>query len=80
MAYQEEVITGLQRVERKKGDGEGEKKRSGAEGPPIPRHAVRLSFLSDQSPALQEVRIPPTETSSKFEAAERRRRRRRRRQ
>jgi len=58
----------------------GRRRDRDAEGPPIPRHAVRLSFLSDQSPALQEVRIPPTETSSKFEAAERRRRRRRRRQ
>lgn len=28
------------------------------------------SFLSDQSPALQEVHIPPTETRSELESVE----------
>lgn len=28
---------------------------------------MEFSFLSDQSPVLQEVRIPPTETRSKLE-------------
>lgn len=31
---------------------------------------MEFSFLSDQSPVLQEVRIPPTETRSKLERGE----------
>lgn len=49
------------------------KKEEGSNGrrARVPRRvlrAVEFSFLSDQSPALQEVHIPPTETSSELEA------------
>ncbi|KAL6265513.1 hypothetical protein P5V15_002308 [Pogonomyrmex californicus] len=85
----EDTSPGTQRLPRKgdceaKSEGEGRREatRRGRDTDPVVRgvswYAVEFSFLSDQSPALQEIHIPLTKTSGKLDAAEDNERKRKR--